>query len=77
MLQLPVGGRRKTASSQLSQMQARRQDLHVDVALFSETHLKSHERFFIPNYNFYRMDRHPGRKGGTAATVRKAFLIIT
>jgi hypothetical protein len=29
------------------------QDLHVDVALFSETHLKPHERFCIPNYNFY------------------------
>jgi hypothetical protein len=25
------------------------QDLHVDVALFSETHLKPHERFFISN----------------------------
>jgi hypothetical protein len=23
------------------------QDLHVDVALFSEAHLKPHERFFI------------------------------
>jgi hypothetical protein len=28
------------------------QDLHVDVALFSETHLKPHERFFIPNFTF-------------------------
>jgi hypothetical protein len=25
------------------------QDLHIDVALFSETHLKPHERFFISN----------------------------
>jgi hypothetical protein len=25
------------------------QDLHVDVALFSETHLKPHERLFISN----------------------------
>jgi hypothetical protein len=39
------------------------QDLHVDVALFSETHLKSHERFFISNFHFYRTDRYPGRKG--------------
>jgi hypothetical protein len=47
------------------------QDLHVDVALFSETHLKPHERFFILNYQFYRPDRHPGRKGGTAVAVRR------
>ncbi|PNF22596.1 hypothetical protein B7P43_G12673 [Cryptotermes secundus] len=47
------------------------QDLHVDVALFSETHLKPHERFFIPNYHFYRIDRQSGRKGGTAVAVRK------
>jgi hypothetical protein len=40
------------------------QDLHVDVALFSETHLKPYERF-------YRTDRHPGRKGGTAVAVRR------
>jgi hypothetical protein len=47
------------------------QDLYVDVALFSETHLKPHERFFISNYNFYRTDRHPGRKDGTAVAVRR------
>jgi hypothetical protein len=47
------------------------QDLHIDVALFSETHLKPHERFFIPNFHFYRTDRFPGRKGGTAVAVRK------
>jgi exonuclease III len=47
------------------------QDLHVDLALFSETHLKQHERFFIPNYHFYRTDRYPGRKGETALAVRK------
>jgi hypothetical protein len=41
------------------------------VALFSETHLKPHERFFIPNFHFYRTDRYPGRKGGTAAALRK------
>jgi hypothetical protein len=46
------------------------QDLHVDVALFSETHLKR-QRFFIPNYHVYRIDRNPGRKGGTAVAVRK------
>jgi hypothetical protein len=41
------------------------------VALFSETYLKPHERFFIANYHVYQMDRYPGRKGGTAAAVRK------
>jgi hypothetical protein len=42
------------------------QDLHLDVTLFSETLLKPHERFYIPN----RIDRHPERKGGTATAVR-------
>jgi hypothetical protein len=32
------------------------------VALFSETHLKPHERFFITNYRFYPMDLYPGRE---------------
>jgi hypothetical protein len=41
------------------------------VALFSETHLKPHVRFFIPNYHIYQMDRYPSRKGGTAVAVRK------
>jgi hypothetical protein len=47
------------------------QDLHVNVTLFSETHLKPHERYFISNYQFYRTDRHPGTKGGTAVAVRR------
>jgi exonuclease III len=47
------------------------QNLHIDVALLSETHLKPHERFFIPNYHTYRTDRFPGRKGGTAVAVRR------
>jgi hypothetical protein len=47
------------------------QNLLVDVALFSETHLKPHERFFISNYHFYRNDHHPGRKRGTAVAVRR------
>jgi hypothetical protein len=47
------------------------QDLHIDVDLFSDTHLKPHERFYIRNYQFYRTDRHPGRKGGTAVAVRR------
>jgi hypothetical protein len=59
-----IGRQRYELSKQL-------QDLHVDVALFSETHLKPNEGFYIPNYNFYRIDRHPGMKGGTAVAVRK------
>jgi exonuclease III len=45
------------------------EDLHVDVALFSETQLKPNERIFIQNLNFYGTIRIPGRKGGTAAAV--------
>jgi hypothetical protein len=41
------------------------------VAHFSETHLKPYERPYIPNYHFYRIDRHPGRKGGTEVAVTK------
>jgi hypothetical protein len=59
-----IGRQRYGLSKQL-------QDLQVDVALFSETHPKPHERSFIPNYHFYRTDHHPGRKGGTAVAVRK------
>jgi hypothetical protein len=29
------------------------------------------ERFFIPNYHFYRTDSFPGLKGGTAVAVTK------
>jgi hypothetical protein len=47
------------------------QDLHIDVALFSETHLKPHDRFFIPNCHFYRTDCYPERKGGRSVAVRK------
>jgi hypothetical protein len=47
------------------------QEQHIDVALLSETHPKPHEKFFIPNYHFYRTDRFPGIKGGSADAVRK------
>jgi exonuclease III len=47
------------------------QDLHLDVVLFSESHVKPQEWFFISNYHFYRTDCHPGRKGRAAVTVRK------
>jgi hypothetical protein len=40
------------------------QDLHIDVALFSETHLKPYDRLHNQNYYFYRIcrwsqKRHP------------------
>jgi hypothetical protein len=43
---------------------------NIDLALLSETHLKQHERFFIPNNIFYHTDRFPGRNGGTTVAVR-------
>jgi hypothetical protein len=51
------------------------QDLHACVALFSETHLKPHERDFISNYHFYRTDRHPGRKVELSLRLEEAFPI--
>jgi hypothetical protein len=47
------------------------QHLHIDLALFAETHLKPHDRSHIQNYNFYQIDREPERKGGTAVAVRR------
>jgi hypothetical protein len=41
------------------------------VVLLSQTHLKPHERFYIPNYQLYRTDRFLGIKGGTAVAVKK------
>jgi hypothetical protein len=35
----------------------------LDLALLSETHLKPHERFLIPDYFFYRTGRFLGSKG--------------
>jgi len=42
----------------------------IDVALLSETIL-SLTKFYIPNYLFYRTDRFPERKDGTAVVIRK------
>jgi hypothetical protein len=35
------------------------QDLQIAVASLSDTHLKPHERFFVPNYHFSQTDRFP------------------
>jgi hypothetical protein len=47
------------------------QDLKIDVAVLTETHLKPHMRFCIPNYHIYRNDRLDGNKGGTAVALKK------
>jgi len=43
----------------------------IDMELLSETHLRSHDRFFIRYYHIERNNRCPGAKGGTAVAVRK------
>jgi hypothetical protein len=47
------------------------QGLHIDVALLTETYIKPHEKFLIPNFHFHRTDPFRGRKGGTASADRK------
>jgi hypothetical protein len=46
-------------------------DLKTDVTLFSETHLKSHTRFCVPDYDIYRTDPEDGHKDRTAVVVKK------
>jgi hypothetical protein len=41
------------------------------VALLLETHVKPHDRFFVPNYQIHRTGRFPGLKGGTAIAVKE------
>jgi hypothetical protein len=48
--------------------------LHIDMAVFLETCLKPHERFYIPIYHFYQNDCHLGRKDGTAIAIRIGIL---
>jgi hypothetical protein len=56
---------------QAHELRNQMQDLRIDVALFSETHLKPHMTFYFPNYHIYRNDRQDGHKGGTAVAVKK------
>jgi hypothetical protein len=67
------GGIGRQAYELRKQMQA----LKIDVALFSETHLKPHMRFYIPNYHIYWNDRLDGNKVGTALAVKKESHILT
>jgi exonuclease III len=48
---------------QLCELNKQLHDLHTDVALFSDTHLRPYDRFSVPNYHFYRTNYYPGRKG--------------
>jgi hypothetical protein len=45
-----IGRQRYEVSKQL-------QEQRIDVALISDTHLKPHERFYIPNYQVNRTGR--------------------
>jgi hypothetical protein len=36
------------------------QDYRIELALLSDTNLKTRERFFITNYHVYGTDRFPG-----------------
>jgi hypothetical protein len=56
---------------QTHELRKQMQDLKIDVALFTDTHLKPHMRYYIPNYHIYRNDRQDGYKGGTAVAVKK------
>jgi hypothetical protein len=49
------------------------QDLRVDVALFSETHLKPHEGFYFRNYHFYRTGATRAEKAKLPLQLEKAF----
>lgn len=47
------------------------QDLEIDVALYSETSLKRHMRFFIPNHDIYRTDCEKRHEGWTTFAILK------
>jgi hypothetical protein len=50
---------------------------YIDVSLLSETHLKPHERVFIPNYHFYWNDRFPKKKGIPHNHVDLYYMFVT
>jgi hypothetical protein len=64
-----IGRQRHELSKQL-------QELHVDVVLFSETHLKTHERFSIPDYHFIVSTATLAKKAELPLQLGKAFLTI-
>jgi hypothetical protein len=58
-----LGGRPKRSEN--------RYKTKIGVALFSETNLKLHRRYYIPNYDICRTTGEAGHKGGTAAAAKK------
>lgn len=46
-------------------------ELNIDIMCVNETHLRSEDRFNIPNYHTYRYDR-PSRGGGTAIIIKRS-----
>jgi predicted metal-dependent phosphotriesterase family hydrolase len=56
---------------QAYELRKQMQDLKIDVALSSETHLKPHMRFYIQNCHIYRNYPLDRNKGGTAVSVKK------
>jgi hypothetical protein len=57
-----IGQTSHGTSRQRYELSKQLQDLHMDVALPSETHLKPYERFFIPNCLVYLNDSFRGKK---------------
>jgi hypothetical protein len=47
------------------------QDLKIQMALLSETHLMSHMRLYVPKYEIYHTDHEVGHEIGTAVTLMK------
>jgi exonuclease III len=47
------------------------QEFKIDMTLFSERHLKPHMRFYVPNYDIYRIYCEDGHKGVTSVAVKK------
>jgi hypothetical protein len=54
---------------QVYEVRKRLQYLKIDMALFLETYLKPHMRFYIQKHDIYRIDCQDGHKGGTAIAV--------
>jgi hypothetical protein len=60
---------------QRTELSKQLQDLHVDVALFSETNLKPHERYFISYYQFMKPTATPAEKAELPLLLEQAFSI--
>jgi hypothetical protein len=66
-----TGIKAKGIRRQASEVRKQLQNLKTDVALFSETHLKSHMKSHIPNCDMYRTDCEDGHESGTVFAVKK------